>query len=378
MRAGHTLWSHTLAQRIGLLRKGTRRIAFIAPKPDFGSFRYRCFNAVDALNTHSTKLSASYFFLSDLEVIDDLSDYADVLVVQRIPYDSQLDALFRRFRRRGKPIFFDIDDLVFDTRYATLVASNLRYRLEGIELNRWTSFIANTGIALSMADGVITTTSYLGERIKDFCTTPVHVVSNALNAAQLEVSTAARANQKQHHDGGLHIGYFSGSHSHSQDFEVVSESLAQYLEGSPTATLTVVGHLEIPQRFASLAERIITVPFMDFLDMQNLIASIDVNIVPLQNSVFTSSKSELKFFEAAIVDTLTLASNVPVFSGVIKDGHNGFLTGADGWLEALTNIEQLGAKGRASIAQAAREDCLARYVPQETSRNLEAILDISN
>ena len=134
--SAHALWSHSLAERIGMLKDGTTRVAYLAPKPEYGTFRYRCFNPVDVINRRSHKLSASYFFYSDLETLDNLAEYADVLVVSRCPHDAPLDRLYRRFRNHGKRILFDIDDLVFDTRYATLVASNLGYLLEEEELNQ--------------------------------------------------------------------------------------------------------------------------------------------------------------------------------------------------------------------------------------------------
>ena len=369
----HALWLHSLPERLGMLKRGTIRVAFLVPKPEYGTFRYRCFNPVDAINRHSTRLSASYFFYSDLVTLDNLADYVDVLVVSRCPHDAPLDRLYRRFRNQGKKVFFDIDDLVFDTRYATLVASNLGYLLEEEELNQWTAFISNIGSALRASDGVITTNLYLAERISDVTSLPVFVAPNTFNDAQKEASHEALAGTKPQHKG-LHLGYFSGSPSHSLDFAVVASQLSSFLQESRDSRLTIVGHLEVPAELAHVKERITTEPFMDFLSMQSLLRGIDLNIVPLQDSPFTWSKSELKYFEAALVETPTLASATPVFQGAIRHGVTGYLAGSTQWLETLRHIASQGAESLASVGQNARASVLTSYSPEALAEKLDGIL----
>jgi glycosyltransferase involved in cell wall biosynthesis len=369
----HPLWSHSLPERLGMLKAGTTRIAYLAPKPEYGTFRYRCFNPVDALNRLSNTLSASYFFYSDLVTLDNLADYADVLVVSRCPHDAPLDRLYRRFRNHGKRVLFDIDDLVFDTRYATLVASNLGYLLEEEELNQWTAFISNIGTALEASDGVVTTNAYLAERISEATSLPVFVVPNTFNDAQRRASQAALTVEKAP-DEGLHIGYFSGSQSHSLDFAVVASQLAQFLEESEHSSLTIVGHLHVPADFSRFGKRITRKPFMDFLAMQSILRSIDLNIVPLQDSPFTWSKSELKYFEAALVETPTLASTSPVFGNAIQHGVTGYLAESTQWLEALRQIESEGPGGLTEVGQEARESVTAVYSPEALAEKLDGIL----
>lgn len=368
----HTLWSHSLPERVAMLKNGTTRIAYLAPKPEYGTFRYRCFNPVDALNRHSTSLSASYFFYSDLVTLDNLADSADVLVVSRCPHDAPLDRLYRRFRNQGKRVLFDIDDLVFDSRFTTLVASNLGYLLEEEELNQWTAFISNIGLALQASDGVMTTNAYLAERVSETTPLPVFVAPNTFNDAQQQASKAALALRKPA-GKGLHLGYFSGSQSHSLDFAVVANQLAQFLEESKDSRLTIVGHLDVPAELLQSEGRVTVKPFMDFLEMQSLLRTIDLNIVPLQDSPFTWSKSELKYFEAALVETPTLASSTPVFTNAIQHGVNGYLAGSTEWLDALQMIESQGPEALGAIGQKARELALLAYSPKTLAGKLETI-----
>ena len=369
----HVLWSHSLPDRIGMLKDGTTRVAYLAPKPEYGTFRYRCFNPVDAINRHSQELSASYFFYSDLETLDNLADYADVLIASRCPMDAQLDRVFRRFRNANKKILFDIDDLVCDVRYATLVASNLGYPLERADLNNWTAFIASINLSLAAADEIITTNDHLAKRIRDIVPVHVHVVPNTFNESQLGASNDALTIPRPARQR-LRLGYFSGSQSHSLDFDVIARQILTFLDESKTSTLTIVGHLDVPEEFAHLGHRVVTQPFMDFLEIQSVLRDIDINIVPLQDSAFTWSKSELKFFEAALVETPTLASKTPVFGKAITPGVTGFLAESSEWLEVLRDIGTLPPKELESVGAAARESVLATYSPAALAETLDGIL----
>ena len=373
MTAAHEPWNLSLRQRLGLLKAGTHRVAYFAPKPDAASFRYRCYNMSQALNSGSNTVSASYFFLSDLDHVDNLADYADSLVVFRTPYDTDIDRVMTRFRRAGKKVFFDIDDLVFDVRFAPLVTSNLNYKLWGKDIDQWFAFISNIGACLRLCGHVITTNSYIAERVQEFANVPVTVIPNFVNDEQLAVSQPLFDAQKYPEGRGLKIGYFSGSHSHAKDFAVAQSGIMEFLRESPHSTLTLLGHLELPSELVALGERIITKPFMSFLQLQSAISEVDVNLAPLQSSPFTFSKSELKFFESAIVGTLTVASPTPVFSHAISDGENGFLAGASQWNYTLSAIDRLSAADKEKIAQRARDDALASYSPSAIQEDLEAL-----
>jgi len=91
------------------------------------------------------------------------------------------------------------------------------------------------------------------------------------------------------------------------------------------------------------------------------VSLVDVNIAPLQENIFTDSKSELKFFEAGIVQTPTIASPTAVYRRVIDDGVNGFLSSATEWLSTLEQVCDLPATKRHTIATAAHTAALASY-----------------
>ena len=366
-------WDISLRERFGLLREGTHRVAYFAPKPDSGSFRYRCYNMSQALNVGSDQVSASYFYLTDLPHLDDLSLYADSLVVFRTPYDTDIDRVITRFRRAGKKVFFDIDDLVFDVRFAPLVTSNLNYKLFGKDIDQWFAFIANIGACLSLTDHVITTNQYIADRVTDFADLPVSIVPNFMNLEQEEVSHGLWETRASDNDEGLRLGYFSGSHSHAKDFTVAEKGIIDFLSQSPRSTLTVLGHLELSRALNHVRHQIRTQPFMNFLELQAAVANVDVALSPLQSSPFTFSKSELKFFEAAAVGTLTLASPTPVFTHAIEHGVTGLLAGESQWKQRLSEIDDLTLGKRTAISHGARDAALARYTGRAQVASLEEL-----
>jgi len=101
---------------------------------------------------------------------------------------------------------------------------------------------------------------------------------------------------------------------------------------------------------------------------------IDLNIVPLQDSPFTWSKSELKYFEAALVETPTLASSTPVFHDAINHGVTGYLADSTQWLDTLHRIESRGPDVLKAVGEKAKTSVLAPYSPEALAEKLGGIL----
>ncbi|MBA1333299.1 hypothetical protein QQ73_20375, partial [Candidatus Endoriftia persephone str. Guaymas] len=69
----------------------------------------------------------------------------------------------------------------------------------------------------------------------------------------------------------------------------------------PDVELLIVGHLDLPSSFNEYENRISRKPLMIYEDMLREMATVDINLAPLElNNTFTDCKSELKIFEAAL------------------------------------------------------------------------------
>src|SRR4029078_12926471 len=84
-------------------------------------------------------------------------------------------------------------------------------------------------------------------------------------------------------------------------------------------------------------DRVEFYPVQDPINLQRLSAETEINIAHMQNNLFTNCKSELKYFEAAVAGTLTVATPTYTFSRAIVDGENGFLANAFEWNDKLQN-----------------------------------------
>lgn len=371
----HEPWEISLSCRLSSLTGAELRILYFYEYPDSASFRYRCYNMAQAINTHSCDARATYIFLSDLEALSNPSEYADILVVSRTRYDSRVERLVSSFRNRGKKVFFDIDDLIFDTNHAPLVASNLNFDLWGEGLDKWFSLISRMGATMKLCDAVVTTNAHLSHLAHEFSGLPTAVIPNFLNHEQLAVSDGLFEEKRKSReiDGPYRLGYFSGSKSHKKDFDVVSKSLAEVMATNPDVSFLLVGHLDLPESLRPFANRIVEVAFTDFLSLQSLIASVDLCLVPLQASIFTNSKSQLKFFEAGAVGVPTLASASPVFSEAITHHDNGYLAEPGKWTQQITSIFEFGKQRPSEAGAKARESALKSFTPET---NAELIMSV--
>ena len=271
-------------------------------------------------------------------------------------------------------MLFDVDDLIFDTRFAHMVMDTLDQNTAEADLDFWFGVMARIGETMRLCDGVILTNEYLARRASDFCGLPSWVVPNFLNGAQLDISARIVERKRAsgwRRDGRIHLGYFSGTPSHNRDFAIIADTVAELLQRDRRLVLRIVGFLEPKGRLAAMADRIERFPLQDFLNLQRLIGEVELNLVPLQDNTFTNCKSELKVFEAAITGTISIASPSFTLKRAIEEGETGYLAPAYRWEEVvLRAIDQLDDYPRmAEAAVAAAEE---RYGPARQAQAITA------
>lgn len=350
-------WNINLLDRFNQLIKGKKRVAYFYEKADNSTFRYRIYNMTQTINLCHEAISASYFFLEDAPYFEDIAEQADMLVICRARYNHEVNQLIHQFKKRGKKVLFDVDDLVFNTNHAHLIMSTLDADITCSNTwDFWFSYISRIGETLKLCDGAITTNQYLAEQIQSFADIPVSVIPNFMNKEQLEFSEMLYKKKQSIKPGEndlIHLGYFSGSPSHNKDFNLVSSSFVNLFDQHSKLRLVLVGYINIPDELYKYKERITKYPFHDFINLQKLIASVEFNLMPLQNNLFTNCKSELKYFEAAIVGTLSIASPSYTYGKAIDHTNNGYLAQAHQWEStinlALNNMENYQAMAAVSF-----------------------------
>ena len=292
--------------------------------------RYRVLNKAEQLrkNGFAVKVvNASEFSLAQAQ-------YASHIIIYRAPWSAQLQLLCDLAREEHKPVYFDIDDLVFDTLYT----DQLSYTqgLSEKEKGNYDAGVRNYGKMLAACDGVITSTNQLKEELLKYKDSVL--LNRNLASSELIAVSSQFLKEDFGTDDRIKIGYFSGSISHNENFELIKPAIKEVLDNYPFVELHIVGHLDIPQDMKPYTQRIIVHDYVDWKALPQLISQVDINLAPLVDSVFNRAKSEIKWIEAALVKVPTIASHIGAFADMMIDGQTGLLAKDSEWKEKLENL----------------------------------------
>ncbi|MEY2169640.1 MULTISPECIES: glycosyltransferase family 4 protein [unclassified Rhodanobacter] len=368
-------WAIPFERRFRDFCAGRRRVAYFYERPDTSTFRYRVYNMIQVLRTLGSDVGVSFFWNDDWREMNRVVDQADVIVICRARYNDHINKMITRAKAQGKRVIFDVDDLVFNTDYAHLILRSLDQDISANEAwDHWFGYIGRIGATFRMCDAAITTNAYLARRLEEFSAVPVSVIPNFLNQEQLAISDRIY-NEKMvsgfRRTDEIHIGYFSGTPTHNRDFSMVARSIASIMRADKRVKLLVVGFLELKRGLEEFADRITFYPLHDFINLQRIMSLVEVNIVPLLDNGFTNCKSELKYFEAAAVGTLTVATPIFSYATAIRDGENGYLANSTDWTRQIVRaIDQLDQYPQ--MAAAAHEHSMAQYGWQNQFERIES------
>lgn len=374
-------WLLPLQQRTGMVREASRagkKVALMMYRAaDTSTFRYRCYNVMQYTES-SERWQTVYFYRDEEEVFLSLLPLAALCILARLKWDHGVDGIAVRAHELGIPLLYDIDDYVCDIKYLKTVTNTLGVPFPGeVHYDFWFADISRLEAAAALCDGFLTTNDYLGGMLSAKFGKPYRVIRNTLNREQLLVSgQCLRHKDRAFFKKPFTIGYFSGTPSHINDFRTVAPELAMLLDEFPELRLSVVGFMEFPEYMKKHLDRgqVTFTPLVDFLELQRLIAGVDVNIVPLVQNAFTNCKSELKFFEASVVGTVTVAAPIYTYRTAIRHGENGYLCEQGEWYGCLKNL-YLDRRNTAPVVERAYEDSLAVYSGENVLRGIEAAYD---
>lgn len=340
-----TPWEIPLSKRVDelntFIKDGYKVAIYLYEKADTSTFRYRVYNVYQTLKK-SKQWRVAYFFQDELHVIIDYIKQIQLVNIIRMRWTFELDEFIMRVKLQNKKVLFDVDDLVFNIDYLPLLTNSLNVNFKDQrDYEYWFSYISRIQFTASKADGFITTNAFIGEQLKKKFGKEYQIIKNYLNEEQIKVSELhLKEKNKNKSEKPFIIGYFSGTPSHINDFKIVSREIAELLKEYKDIHLKVVGFMEFEAELQPLIQqnRISFTPLVDFVELQKLIAEVDVNIIPLVNNTFTNCKSELKFFEASIVGTISCATPTYVYKDIIEDGINGFLCNQGQWYSTIEKI----------------------------------------
>ena len=314
--------------------------------------RYRVLNKAEQLRKHGFEVKVVN--LSEFELTQ--AQNASHIIIYRSPISPELLRLCHLAKDYGKPIFFDIDDLVFDTLYTDQLSYTKglpRHEKENYDAN-----VRNYGYMLENCDGAITSTNQLQKELKKYQS---KVLLNRNLASDELISISSQfLKDYSHVSDVVKIGYFSGSISHNENFELIKPAIKQLLKKYSNVQLHIVGILDTPKDMKPFENQIVTHDYVDWDKLPVLISEVDINLAPLVDSIFNRAKSEIKWIEAALVKVPTVASKIGAFSDMVIDGETGLLATDDQWfdkLEALVLSPELRQNLAESAYRAVLENC---------------------
>lgn len=207
----------------------------------------------------------------------------DMVFMQRPIYDVHVKTA-ERCRRMGIPLWIDYDDLL------TEVPPDNTFH------GQYEAFKHNVKLLLDYADMTSVSTPFLGERLADIGGNKFVTIPNALHPM------FGLPNIESMNEGV----FWRGSPLHLRDLMEVSDTLG-LIQEETGFHLTMMGYA--PWFFKNSGIKYDHAPYGDLLDYYGLLAKRQWNIciVPLHDSNFNRSKSNIAFLEACYAGAMTIA-----------------------------------------------------------------------
>ena len=144
---------------------------------------------------------------------------------------------------------------------------------------------------------------------------------------------------------------------------------------TPDGALPLIDTDEYPS-LNGLEEQIEWRPLQPLMNLPAEMARLDINLAPLEvGNPFCEAKSELKFFDAALVNVPTIASPTGPFRRAIDHGRTGFLaTSADDWYVYIKRLVQ-DAGLREQVGRNAYIAALAAFGPRQRALKFGRVIE---
>jgi glycosyltransferase involved in cell wall biosynthesis len=333
------------------------------------SRRYRVFNIIEGLTAKGIQCNV-FFNISPKNLKELLT--SDLVVIFKAPLSKNIQIIIDTFKQHNIPLVFDIDDLIFEPESANCI-----YGWREWSASQKYEYPRSYRDTIDRCDFATCPTDYLANKIRARGK-ETFVIPNTINEAQYELAEKLIPNKYSEKDNKIKIGYFSGANWHDKDFLEAAEALCEILERYESTEFHIVGDVHLPEAFKMFGNRIVSKPFMPYLDMLEYLFQMDINIAPLeQNIPINEGKSELKMFEAALVSVPTIASRTDSYIRCIVDGKNGFLAGSkEAWIQKLVLLVE-NKELRENVGANARKDFVSKfYIENVTGDVIKAYEDM--
>jgi len=253
----------------------------------------------------------------------------EIVIVQRhIPgYFDQYKQIVDIARREGKPIVYELDDMLF------ALQENHPSRLE----MAFTPFLLPMLQAVMQADLVTVSTPALKKALEEY-NPNIEIFPNYFDDSLWRLREPAR---KKMPDEPIIIGYM-GTNSHQPDLDYISPVIKDLIKRYPQKIRFHVWGIKPSLEMLALPQVKWIPPhsfcYPDFAEFFQTQAA-DIFLAPLVDNFFNRFKSPLKFFEYSALGVPGVYSRLDLYEDAITHEQDGLLASSlDEWRECLVRL----------------------------------------
>lgn len=345
--------------RLGPLENGP--VVTLANQELFQCKHYRVSQRLELFE--EAGIPARVFDEGDVEAFLSALPGARAAVFYRTPPTPSVARAMLRARKLGIPVFFEVDDILFDGQYFPDTLESYEGQISPEAYEGLLVGVPLFRFALDFCDHAIASTPALAQAMRNLKHSgEVHLIRNGLDShtdTALERARLSPARQDQ----TIRVFYGSGTKSHNSDFNLLAgPALLRALKKHPHLELVIAGHLKLNAAFKPFNARIRRLEFTrDIQAYWSQLARCDINLAVLRPGFLADTKSEIKWLEAAVLGVPSIVSPTQTYREILTHRETAlFAENAAEWeeaLEALITSRDL----RQKIGQAARAQALRDY-----------------
>lgn len=324
--------------------------------------QYRVWSPAQALRNAGLRVA----IVDAQDIVDDrfrgIRIDARAVIVFRARVDGQLLGVVDALRARGATIGFDCDDLIFDRPHTVGLQPDEFGHRDITSVNRHSRGMQPL---LQRADFAVVPTETIARAVADngVPIERIWVCPSFLSHAQLAAApapTSARPTRT--------LSIASGTWTHQEDFRPLAGPLASVLSRNPDVTLKVFGALNVDQFPELLAvESQIDRDTRVIRDWGQYVARYQesaMNLVSMDyDNGFCHGKSEVKYIEAGLAGTATMATRTEAFRRALRGPSAIWLTGTPQEWTAALDAFAAAPSAADEAGEHAHADVIARYGP---------------
>ena len=330
-------------------------------------WRYRVKHQREQLEAMNYTTDEVYFPELELDAIR----YYRSFVFFRCPETEAIKEFVALAKCLNKTVVYDIDDLVVDTKYTDQIKYVASLPVE--EKQAYDANVMSMQSMLKSCNYATTTTNCLKKELANYCP-KVYINRNVASEEMILLSEQALKN-KPDNKNVVKMGYFSGSITHNADVELILPVIITIMNDYENVELYLMGEVDLPDELKTFEARVKKLPFSDWRKLPEIIAEMDINLAPLENTIFNEAKSENKWMEAALVKTVTVASDVGAFHDCVEHKVTGILCKDAGEWEAELRKVVEDPEYRKKISENAYLKCKENYATFRTGLRLAKLYE---